>query len=39
MIEQVKIFKICGNLLYSFLFVSYDSVKILISHFPRDTPQ
>ena len=28
--------KICGNLLYSSWFVSYDSVKIFISHFPRD---
>ena len=35
MIEQVKIFKRCGNL-YSFSFVSYDSVKILTSHFPCD---
>ena len=40
MIEQVKIFKryICGNLLYSLSFVSYGSVKILTSHFPRGAP-
>ena len=39
MIEQVKIFKIlCGNLFYSLLFVSYGSVKIHISHFPRGAP-
>ena len=39
MIEQVNIFlKICGNLLYSLSFVSYGSVKILTSHFPRGAP-
>ena len=30
--------KICGNLLYSLSFVSYGSVTILTSHFPRDAP-
>ena len=28
--------KICVNLLHSFSFVSYASVKILTSHFPHD---
>ena len=35
MMKRVKIFKICGNLLYSLLFLSYGSVKILTGHFPR----
>ena len=30
--------KICGDLLYSLLFMSYGSVKILTSHFPRGAP-
>ena len=35
---EVKIFKKCGDLLYSLSFVSYGSVKILTSHFSRGAP-